>query len=361
MLKGEAEFDPGNEEGSGFDSAKPWQGEPPDVVYNGGIPPEFFDFIVIDECHRSIYELWAQVLLYFDSFLIGLTATPAGKTIGFFNQNLVMQYGHDEAVSDGVNVDFDVYRIRTSVTESGATIVAGETGVYVDKRHRLTRAERLQLLQRDLTYTANELDRDIVSESQIRTVLQQFREKVIPDAFPGRTEVPKTLIFAKDDSHADDIVRITREVFAEGNDFCQKITYRTGFTRMTKKIRNEEGTESEVTEWVRTSKLSPEEILTNFRTSFYPRIAVTVDMISTGTDVKPIECVFFMRNVKSAGFFEQMKGRGVRVISPDKLRVVSPSAKSKERFIIVDAVGVCEHDKTDSCTLNRQPSATLDM
>ena len=360
MLKGETEFDPGNEEGSVFDSAKPLQGEPPDVIYNGAIPPEFFDFIVIDECHRSIYELWAQVLLYFDSFLIGLTATPAGKTIGFFNQNLVTQYGHDEAVSDGVNVDFDVYRIRTRVTESGATIVAGETGVYVDKRHKLTRAERLQLLQRDLTYTANELDRDMVSESQIRTVLQQFREKVIPDAFPGRKEVPKTLIFAKDDSHADDIVRIAREVFAEGNDFCQKITYRTGFTRITNKVKNDDGTESEETDWVRTSTLSPEEILANFRTSFYPRIAVTVDMISTGTDVKPIECVFFMRNVKSAGFFEQMKGRGVRIISPDKLRVVSPSARSKDRFIIVDAVGVCEHDKTDSCTLNRQPSASLE-
>ena len=134
MLKGETEFDAGNEEGSAFDTAKPWQGEPPDVVYNAGIPPEFFDFIVVDECHRSIYELWSQVLLYFDSFIIGLTATSAGKTIGFFNQNLVMQYGHDEAVTDGINVDFDVYRIRTRVTEQGATILAGDTGIYVDKR-----------------------------------------------------------------------------------------------------------------------------------------------------------------------------------------------------------------------------------
>jgi len=214
MLKGEAEFDAGNEEGSGFDSAKPWQGEPPDVAYNAGIPPEFFDFVIVDECHRSIYELWSQVLLYFDAFLIGLTATPAGKTVGFFNQNLVMQYGHDEAVTDGVNVDFDVYRIRTRVTERGATIEAGDTGVYVDMRHKLTRAERLQLLNQDLTYTANQLDRDVVSESQIRTVFQQFRDKVLPDAFPGRAEVPKTLIFAKDDSHADDIVRLVREVFA---------------------------------------------------------------------------------------------------------------------------------------------------
>ena len=130
MLKGETEFDAGNEDGSAFDTAKPWQGAPPDVVYNPGIPPEFFDFVIVDECHRSIYELWSQVILYFDAFIVGLTATPAGRTIGFFNQNLVMQYGHDEAVTDGVNVDFDVYRIRTQVTEQGATITAGDTGVY---------------------------------------------------------------------------------------------------------------------------------------------------------------------------------------------------------------------------------------
>ncbi len=359
MLKGDVEFDEANEEGSAFDTAKPWRGEPPDVAYNAGIPPEFFDFIIVDECHRSIYELWAQVLLYFDAFLIGLTATPAGRTIGFFNKNLVMQYGHDEAVADGVNVDFDVYRIRTRITEQGATIVADPTGVYVDKRHKLTRAERLERLQADLTYTANELDRDVVAEDQIRTVVREFKGKVLPDAFPGRTEVPKTLIFAKDDSHADDIVRMVREEFAEQNDFCEKITYRTGFTRVTKKVQNDDGTQSEVTDWVKTASLTPDEILANFRNSYYPRIAVTVDMISTGTDVKPIECVFFMRNVKSAGFFEQMKGRGVRVISPDKLKVVTPSANAKDRFIIVDAVGVCEQDKTDSHTLNRQPSASL--
>lgn len=360
MLKGEAEFDAGNEEGSGFDTDTPWQGAPPEVVYNAAIPPEFFDFIIVDECHRSIYELWSQVLLYFDSFIVGLTATPAGKTVGFFNQNLVMQYGHDEAVTDGVNVDFDVYRIRTRITEQGATIAADSGDVYVDKRDKLTRRERLELLNQDLTYNANQLDRDVVSESQIRTVLQQFRDKVLPDAFPERKEPPKTLIFAKDDSHAEDIVRLTRDVFAGGNDFCQKITYRTGFTKITKNVQNDDGTESQTTEWVKTSNLTPDEILANFRNSFYPRVAVTVDMISTGTDVKPIECVFFLRNVKSAGFFEQMKGRGVRVMSPDKLRVVTPSARVKDRFIIVDAVGVCEHDKTDSHTLNRQPSVSLD-
>lgn len=367
MLKGEPDFDPESEEGSGFDTAKPWKGEPPDVVYNVGIPPEFFDVVIVDECHRSIYELWAQVLLYFDAFLIGLTATPAGRTIGFFNKNLVMQYGHNEAVADGVNVDFDVWRIRTKITESGATIVAAPTDVYVDKRHKLTRAERLEKLQADLTYTANELDRDVVAEDQIRTVIREYRDNVLPTAFPdrldrdGKREVPKTLIFAKDDSHADDIVRMVRDEFGEKNEFCEKITYRTGFTRVVKKVKHADGSESDVTEWVKTASLTPDEILANFRNSYYPRIAVTVDMISTGTDVKAIECVFFLRNVKSAGFFEQMKGRGVRIISPDKLRVVTPSAHAKDRFVIVDAVGVCEQDKTDSCTLNRQPSATLEQ
>jgi type I restriction enzyme R subunit len=359
MLQGELEYDEGNEEASSFD-AVPWHGEPPKVAYSATIPPEFFDFIVVDECHRSIYELWSQVLLYFDSFVVGLTATPGGKTIGFFNQNLVMQYGHEEAVADGVNVDFDVYRIRTRVTEDGATIDAGKTGVYVDRRDRLSRAERLELLKDDFTYTANQLDRDVVSESQLRTVLQEFRSHIIPEAFPDRAEVPKTLIFAKDDSHADDVVRLMRDVFDEGNDFCQKITYRTGFVRRAAVgAITSPGDESR--EWIRTSSLTADELLANFRNSYYPRVAVTVDMISTGTDVRPIECVFFLRNVKSAGFFEQMKGRGVRVISPDKLRAVTPSATVKDRFLIVDAVGVCEADKTDSQTLNRQPTTTLDQ
>lgn len=175
MLKGDAEFDEANEEGSAFDSARPWQGEPPAVAYNAAIPPEFFDVVIVDECHRSIYELWAQVVLYFDAFLIGLTATPAGRTIGFFNKNLVMQYGHDQAVADGVNVDFDVYRVRTRVGEQGATIVGG-ADVYVDKRQKLTRAERLARLDRDLTYTADQLDRDVVADRKPFVQRDQLRQ-----------------------------------------------------------------------------------------------------------------------------------------------------------------------------------------
>ena len=274
------------------------------------------------------------MLEYFDAFLIGLTATPTKQTIGFFNNNLVMEYGHKQAVADHVNVGFDVYRIETKITKDGATLV-GEPGKFVPARDRRTRQKRFKELDNDLTYTANDLDRDVVAENQIRLVIRTFRDRLFTDIFPGRTEVPKTLVFAKDDSHAEDITRIIREEFGRGNDFCQKITYKT------------------------TGK-KPEDMLAEFRNSFNPRIAVTVDMIATGTDVKPLECLLFMRNVKSAGYFEQMKGRGVRVIDPDTLQSVTPDARHKTHFVIVDAVGVCEQDKTESKPLDRKPSVPLD-
>ena len=300
--------------------------EVPPIEYNPAIPIETFDFIITDECHRSIYNLWRQVLDYFDAFIIGLTATPSKQTFGFFNQNLVMEYPHEAAVVDGVNVNYDVFRIKTEITEGGSTV---EAGYYIDKRDKETRAVRWEQIDDDLTYSGQHLDRDVVAVDQIRTVIQTFRDKLHTDIFPGRTEVPKTLIFAKDDSHAEDIVRIVREEFCKGNDFAQKITYKT------------------------TGK-KPEDLITEFRTSYYPRIAVTVDMIATGTDIKPLEVVMFMRTVKSRSFFEQMKGRGVRVIGDDDLNAVTSDAGTKDHFVIVDAVGVCEQDKTDSRPMDRK-------
>jgi type I restriction enzyme R subunit len=191
-------------------------------------------------------------------------------------------------------------------------------------------------------------------------VLQTFRDKLFTEIFPGRDQVPKTLIFAKDDSHADDIVRICREVFDKGNDFCQKITYRTGFVRDVEKKIGPDGKEVEEVIWKKVSNLSPDQLLQAFRNSYNPRIAVTVDMIATGTDVKPLEIVFFMRSVKSRGFFEQMKGRGVRVIPETEMEQVNPGIKRKTRFVIVDTVGICEHDMTDSRPLEKKRTVTFD-
>jgi type I restriction enzyme, R subunit len=306
--------------------------EPPPVEYNPRVPIETFDIIITDECHRSIYNLWRQVLEYFDAFIIGLTATPSKQTFGFFNQNLVMEYPHEQAVADGVNVNYDVYQIRTQITQAGSKV---DAGYYVDKRDRETRAVRWERLDEELEYDAKQLDRDVVSIDQIRTVIKIFRDKLFTEIFPGRTEVPKTLIYAKDDSHAEDIVKIVREEFGKGNEFAQKITYKT-------------------------TGMSTDDLIASFRNSYNPRIAVTVDMIATGTDIKPLEIVLFLRTINSRTYFEQMKGRGVRVINDNDLQSVTPDAKSKTHFIIVDAVGICEKDKTDSGPMERKKTVSLE-
>jgi type I restriction enzyme R subunit len=329
ILKGDAELDEEIDEHSAYELGI---AEPVEVSYNPALPPDAFDVIIIDECHRSIYGLWRQVLEYFDAHLIGLTATPTKQTFGFFRQNLVMEYSHDMAVTDGVNVDFTVYKIQTMITKAGSTIEAGEFAGY---RDRQTRKVRWDAVDEPVEYTAAQLDRAVVAEDQIRTVLQTLKDKLFTELFPGRRTVPKTLIFAKDDSHADDIVQIVREVFGKGNQFATKITYRT-----------------------RDGK--PEDLLQAFRNSMYPRIVVTVDMIATGTDVKPLECLVFMRSVKSRTYFEQMLGRGVRVIDDTEFQSVTDDAKTKDRFIVVDAIGVMDTPLAETAQpLERKPGQSL--
>ncbi len=329
MLKGEEDIEAELEEESLFHFSVGDE-SPVEVRYNHVIPIETFDFIVVDECHRSIYNKWRQVLEYFDAFTIGLTATPASHTYAFFNQNLVMEYSHERAVADNVNVGYEVYQIRTQITEKGSSITAGHR-VY--KRDKLTREMRWEQLDEDVEYEAKQLDREVVAEDQIRTVIKTFKEKLFTEIFPGRITVPKTLVFAKNDSHAEDIVHIIREEFGKGNEFCKKITYRSG---------------------------RPENLIKEFRNSANPRIAVSVDMISTGTDIRPLECLLFMRDVKSRVYFEQMKGRGTRTIDSNDLRSVTADAYSKTHFVIVDAIGVTENDKTDTQPLERKRSISLE-
>ena len=315
MLKGETDYETEVEEASAFENEEE---QTPEVTYNPSIPIDTFDVIIVDECHRSIYGRWRQVLEYFDAFIVGLTATPYRQTLGFFDHNLVSEYRHEQAVEDNVNVGYYVYRIQTEITQSGSTL---EAGSYVARRDRQSRRLNWDELDADVEYTETQLDRDVVAEDQIRTVIETFKEKLFTELFPSRRIVPKTLIFAKDDSHAEDIVHIVREVFAKGDEFCQKITYQSD---------------------------KPEELIAQFRNDPIFRIAVSVDMISTGTDIKPLECLLFMRTVRSSGYFEQMKGRGVRTINTDDLRAVTGDATAKTHFVIVDAVGVCDSVKTDS-------------
>jgi type I restriction enzyme, R subunit len=301
---------------------------PVTVSYNKAFPPETFDLVIVDEAHRSIYGVWQGVLDYFDAHVVGLTATPGKQTFGFFRQNLVSEYTYPQSVADGVNVDFDLYRIKTQISDQGSSIEAGTIVPTVDRR---TRVQRFETLDETLEYTDKELDRAVTAKAQIRLVLETFRDKLPTEIFPGRTTVPKTLIFCKDDAHAEEVVTTIREVFGKGNDFAAKITY---------------------------TARDPKGHLQAFRTSASLRVAVTVDMIATGTDVKPLECVFFMRDVRSASYFEQMKGRGSRTIPDADFQAVTPDAASKLRFVIVDAVGVTEHDFVDP-PLNRDKAVSL--
>ncbi len=311
--------------------------EPPPVTYNERIPIEFFDFIVIDECHRSIYNLWKQVLDYFDAFQVGLTATPDNRTFGYFNQNLVSDYGYEKAVVDGVLVPYNVFTVETKITKDGSRIALGEK---VDKRERLTRRKFWESVDEDIEYSGKQLDRDIVNPSTIRTIVRAIKENT-PAMFPDRVdkngnfEIPKTLIFAKTDSHAEDIIEIVREEFGEENKFCKKVTYK--------------------------SDEDPKTVLSNFRNDYYPRIAVTVDMIATGTDIRPLEILVFMRDVKSRSYYEQMKGRGTRTCSLEDLKAKgTPSAKfTKDHFVIIDAIGVESSQKTDSRPLEKKPGMSL--
>jgi len=343
QLSGNATFDDEADEHSGYEAAGATAGkEPLEVRYNPKIPIESFDFVIVDECHRSIYNLWKQVIEYFDAFLIGLTATPSKATLGFFDRNLVTEYPYVQAVADGVNVGYDIYRIKTEVSEKGVTVKAGHD---YQKRDRLTRAKRWETQEAEETYQKTQLDRSVVVPDQLRTVIRTFREKLFTEIFtdrPARAKamgldepwVPKTLIFAKDDSHAEDIVEMVRKEFGKGNDFCKKVTYRASG--------------------------KSEDIIKAFRTAPEFRIAVTVDMIATGTDIKPLECLLFLRDVRSQLYFEQMKGRGTRTIDPDALASVTPDAGGKTRFVLVDAVGVTESDKTDSRPMESKPSVAFD-
>ena len=320
-----AELSEEDEEASDFE--RPLNAAPKEIAYSAALPPETFDIVIVDECHRSIYGTWRQLLDYFDAQIIGLTATPTVQTMAFFGENLVAQYPYEKSVADGVNVPFEIFRIRTQIGEYGGRVEAGYT---LPVRDRHTRAQRYRLLDDDLVYSPQDLDRSVVARNQIRTVLEQYRDSLFTELFPERAEVPKTLIFAKDDHHAEEIVTIAREVFGRGNDFAKKITYRVG------------------------AKYA-EELINQFRNAYQPRIAVTVDMIATGTDVKAIEVLIFLRDVRSAVYFEQMRGRGVRTIDPAALATVTPGAVAKDRFILIDAVGVTESLKAQAMPLEREP------
>ena len=291
---------------------------------NPNLPHDYFDLIIIDECHRSIYGNWRKVLEYFDTArLVGLTATPIPETMAFFNNNRIVNYTLEKSIVDGVNVDCRVYRIKTQVTENGGAILEGEK---IKEETRYTGDVKTISNKETKTYTNKELNRSVINPAQIKLILSTYRDVVYTELFndPQRDAnfdyLPKTLIFALNETHASNIVQIAKEVFGRTDDrFVQKITYSAGDSN---------------------------ELIRQFRNDKDFRIAVTCTLVATGTDVKPLEVLVFMRDVESLPLYIQMKGRGVRTIGDEQLRNVTPNAFSKDYFYLIDAVGVTEHEKT---------------
>ncbi|MCL2651014.1 MAG: DEAD/DEAH box helicase family protein [Candidatus Azobacteroides sp.] len=288
---------------------------------NINLSSDFFDTIIVDECHRSIYGRWQKVLTYFDKAkIIGLTATPVPETLAFFNNNLVVNYTLEKSIADGINVDYRVYRIKTKVSDEGGTVRKGDN---YDEFTRYAHSTILMVAEDEVEYGNKELDRSVINPAQIRLVLENFRDAIYSELFPEREPdlqfIPKTLIFAKNDNHATRIVEIVEDVFPnQSPDFVQKITYSAGDSA---------------------------KLIRNFRNDKSFRIAVTVNLVATGTDIKPLEILVFMRDVASAPLYTQMKGRGVRTIGDEQLRTITPNAMSKDMFYLVDAVGVTESEK----------------
>lgn len=318
LLKGDDIED--DDEESAFDDA------PNEISLpnNPLLPPDYFDLIIIDECHRSIYGNWRKVLEYFNTAkIIGLTATPIPETDSFFNGNMVVNYSLEESIKEGVNVDHRTFRIRTEVTENGGVIFQGEqtqqTTVYTGKTENV-------VWQENKNYTQEELNQNIVNPAQIKLILETYRDAVYTEMFvdpprePNFDYLPKTLIFALNENHADNIVKIAKEVFNRHDDkYVQKITYSVGDSNA---------------------------LIRQFRNDKDFRIAVTCTLVATGTDIKPLEVLIFMRDVATESLFIQMKGRGVRTIGDEQLRNVTPNAISKDCFFLVDAVGVTERQKS---------------
>jgi len=325
-----------DEERSGFEGGTEEAGRV--VPYNPDVPIETFDLVITDECHHAVYGAWRAVLDYFDAFTVGLTATPSRDALGFFDNNLIAQYPYERAVADGVSVGYEVYRIRTEAGEQAGRVSKGYALPVRDRRPRTEHDQ--EELREDFAPPPHpppqagegrvgDPDRTVAAPSHVRTVLEAFRDSLFTELFPGRTEVPKTLIFAKDDDHAETIADIACEVFDAGRDFARNIAYRA------------DGTD-------------PDALVRRFRSDYNPRIAVTVDMIATGTDVRPLEALIFLRDVKSGFHFEQMKGRGACTITPAALQQVTPDAQEKTRFVVIDAVGVTESLKQVTAPLERE-------
>ncbi|MGY1501326.1 DEAD/DEAH box helicase family protein [Streptomyces sp. QTS52] len=321
MLAGVPGPDAGSDRVSAFETAErvpPSDITPIDVTYSATLPPDAFDLVVVNECHQWIYGEGRALLEYFDAPVLGFTATPVAPVYGFFQGNLVSAYPYEQAIADGLVVDHSVYQARI---ESPGRAVLVPLNEHTDLKDKLPLRTRYELLDEDLAYAGPVGAPQILESDALSVVLTALRDS-LPRLFPGRGAgagaIPKTVVFARDDHHAEEIVDRVRTVFGAGAAFCQKITLRSG---------------------------DPDQLLRDFRTTPEFRIAVVVDLISGSTDMRAVECFLLLRDVRSSAYYEQLLGRGAQRIASADLRAVTPEAFAKTQFVVIDAVGATRHHR----------------
>jgi type I restriction enzyme R subunit len=276
---------------------RPDEPEEEEEVERINIPIHAFDVVIPDECHRGYtaaeLSVWRNTLDHFDAIKIGLTATPAAHTTAYFKEQ-VYRYEYDRAVREGYLVDYDLVALRSDVRIKGIFLREGETVGIVDTA---TGAEQMDLLEDEREFDASEVERKATAPDSNRKILEEVNRYALEHQERyGR--FPKTLIFAVNDlphtSHADQLVDTARDIFGRGDAFVQKITAKVD--RPLQRIRE-------------------------FRNRPDPGVVVTVDLLTTGIDIRDLEFLVFLRFVKSRILFEQMLGRGTRRgdwFAPDK-------------------------------------------
>jgi type I restriction enzyme R subunit len=297
------------------------------IMYNEGetMPAVTdYDLVIVDEAHRGYIldkeigddELlyrnqddyvskYRTVIEYFDAVKIALTATPALHTTEIFGKP-VFNYSYREAVVDGYLVDHDIpHNLTTKLSSEGIHYKSGETvAIYDPVTGEVTNSDELE---DELDFEVESFNRRVITENFNKTVLEEIARDLNPEG------EGKTLIFAVDDTHADLIVKLLKEIFEKygvDNDAIMKITGSVGGGNKKKVM----------------------EAIKKFKNEKYPNIAVTVDLLTTGIDVPEITTLVFMRRIKSRILFEQMLGRATR-LCPEI---------GKTHFEIYDPVGVYE-------------------
>ncbi|MDQ6643831.1 MAG: DEAD/DEAH box helicase family protein, partial [Chloroflexota bacterium] len=268
--------------------------------------PGFFDLIIFDEVHRSIFNKWSEVLEYFDARMIGLTATPATfidrntfQSFGCTDGTPTFLYSYERAVKEGYLVDFTLYKARTHLQRLGI------------KGVDLSEEERNMLIEQgldpdEISFEGTDLERKVSDRDMLRKQCQEILDVALNDR--SGQQIGKTIIFAITQDHALRIADVFAEMYPQFHGLVRVITYKSDFKG---------------------------KLIDDFKAKDLPRIAITVDLLETGIDIPEVVNLVFMKPVHSYIKLWQMIGRGTRPDAACHFHDRLPNGHKSE-FLIID-------------------------